>query len=651
MSEEKKRIEELSQNIEAWNKAYYEQSQSLVSDQVYDAAYQELLELEKKYPEYKKLNSPTQKIGSQTELKQNNFKKVQHKRQMLSLENAYNFAELEAWAKRFEGENQNFICELKIDGLSISLIYEDGQFIKGITRGDGLTGEDVSSNVRTIKGLPMKIPFNGFLEVRGEIFMTFSVFKNLQGFANPRNAASGSLKLLDTNLCAERNLSIFAYEAFKEDSTSHFDNLQFLKTLGFPINTNNCFCENLEKVKNFCLEWDEKRKNLDYPTDGVVIKVNSLSLQRELGATAKYPRWAIAYKFLAEEAETQILDIKLEVGRTGALTPTAYLQPVKLAGTTVSKASLHNAEQIQNLDLRLKDFVLVRKAGEIIPEVIKVLPEKRPPEAQVFEYPNYCPSCGSKLEKNPDEVIIRCPNTFSCPAQIQRKIEHWSSKQAMNIHGLGESIIEQLIANNLIKDAADLYTLTLESVLALDGFKEKSAQNLIQAIQNSKMRSLSRLIYALGIRYTGLGAAKLLAQNYDSLNEVIQAPLEELCSIEGIGQTTAQEIQRFFSQVSNLSLIGKLQKAGIQTEFILKPSKTQSSSKIVNKTFVITGTFEINREKIQETIEEAGGKVLSSISSKTNYLVCGEKAGSKLEKAKKLNIQILSLNDLQNLIA
>ena len=558
-AEAKNRIEELSKQITAWNKAYYELNQSEVSDQVYDAAYRELIDLETKYPEYKKLNSPTQSVGHQIQTnKQNN--KVEHSRQMLSLENAYNFNELETWLKRFKGEEKDFVCELKIDGLSISLLYEDGHFIKAITRGDGFIGEDVTANVRTIKTLPLEIAYKQPLEVRGEIFMSYSVFKTLDGFANPRNAAAGSLKLLDTNLCAQRHLSIFIYETFKQSAQSHFDNLEFLKTLGFPINPANRFCSGLQQLKDFCLEYDEKRKQLDYPTDGIVIKLDSLAFQRELGATNKYPRWAIAYKFSAEETETQIIDIKLEIGRTGALTPTAHLRPVQLAGTTVSKASLHNADQIKNLDVRIGDFVLVRKAGEIIPEIVKILPEKRPENTQVFEYPNYCPSCGSELEQKEKEVIIRCPNILACPAQIQRKIEHWAGKQAMDIHGLGTAIVEQLIENNLIKDVADLYTLNLEAILALDGFKEKSAQNLIMAIQNSKNRSLARLIYGLGIRHTGFNSAKLLAQNYNSLLELSKASPEELCNIEGIGEITAQEINKFFAEPSNLALIEKLQK-------------------------------------------------------------------------------------------
>ncbi|MDX1919250.1 MAG: NAD-dependent DNA ligase LigA, partial [Candidatus Caenarcaniphilales bacterium] len=497
-------IVSLRESLEKWNHQYYQLGQSEVSDQVYDAAAKKLLELEEQYPEFKTANSPTQRVGASPNLL-SPFAKIKHTRQMLSLENVFGNQELEAWIKRIDGYALEYVCELKIDGVSISIIYENGQLQRAVTRGDGLTGEDVTHNVKTIKGLPHTVACKEPFEVRGEILFTYTAFQELQGetnrFANPRNTAAGTLKLLDSSLSAERGLSVFIYESLGNlGSKSHSDNLEFLKQQGFPTNPNNQVCKGLDEIVAYCNKWLQERKDLDYPTDGVVVKVNDLHLQAELGKTSKYPRWAVAYKFPAEEAESFVNQISVEVGRTGALTPVAELLPVLLAGTTVSRASLHNADQIKALDVREGDYVIIRKAGEIIPEVVKVVVEKRPPEAKEFTFPSHCPSCGTPVERTDEEVAIRCPNKESCPAQVQKRIEHWASKGAMDIRGLGEAIVAQLVSKRMIDDVAGIYALEREQLFQLEGFKDKSVDNLLQSIEESKTKSLDRLINAFGIR-------------------------------------------------------------------------------------------------------------------------------------------------------
>ncbi len=643
-----KEIEDLKDKLNYWNKLYYEESQPAVSDEVYDAHYKRLLELEANYyPAFKDSDSPTQKAGS-LELEPK-LKKYAHSKPMLSLENAFGKPELEIWLKRIEALDDEFVGELKIDGLSVSIYYENGEFKRALTRGNGLIGEDISENVKTIKTLPLEIPFKSKLEVRGEIFMTYSSFEKLEGFANPRNAAAGSIKLLNSQICAERNLSIFVYELISSESLpQHFDNLQQLSALGFPVNPNHKLLKGIDELQEFCNNWENKRKTLDYPTDGIVFKLNSVFKQQELGTTSKYPRWAIAYKFAAEMAETQISNILIEVGRIGAITPVAEVLPVQLAGTTVSRASLHNADYISSLDIRLTDFVLIRKAGEIIPEIVKVVNEKRNLNSQAFVFPTHCPSCESELQIKDSEVAIRCPNTKACPGQIQRRIEYWSSKSAIEIKGLGEAIIKQLLEQKLISNIPDLYKLKKEDLLKLEGFKDKSVHNLLKAIEDSKNCTLDRLINALGIRYIGAISAKLLSQNFNSLAEIANASLDQLKNIHGIGEIMAQEIYQFFAESENTQLIKDLEEIGIQAN-----NKNQISSEnqvLRGKSFVITGTFEKPRAEIEESIASLGGKILNSISRKTNYLLCGENAGSKLEKAQTLNIQILSLSDLEILI-
>ena len=673
----KKQIEELTQKLQAWDRQYYELAQPEVSDEVYDACLITLKELEEQYPRLALPDSPTHKVGTKVASK---FTKVNHQKKMLSLENVFGDHELEKWVNRLPEEAREFVCELKIDGVSISLVYDlkpqgeskKGKFARAVTRGDGLTGEDVTNNVKTIKSIPQiisqEIPSLGdSFEVRGEIFMTYSNFQELasrENFANPRNATSGSLKLLNSKITAERNLSIFVYAVFEEyppapltggeKSKTHFENLQKLESIGFTVNPNYRLCKSLDEVKSFCAEWNLKRKELDYPTDGVVIKVNSLRQQEELGETSKYPRWAVAYKFPAEEVETRIESIEIEVGRTGALTPVANVLPVQLAGSTVSRASLHNADQIQSLDVRIGDFVRIRKAGEIIPEIVEVVLDKRNPNSQPFEFPTKCPSCGTPVEKTEEEVAIRCTNVKGCPAQIQRKIEHWASKDAMNLKGLGESIIQQLLQKGLIVNIADLYKLTKDQLLSLEGFKDKSAENVLLAIQDSKNRSMERLIFGLGIKHIGLQAARLLAVRFHSLAQLANATTPEFTELDGIGETMANEIVSCFADADMQFLISQLEEVGVKTDFsdeLRRSAEDEAMSKVLaGKIFVITGSFDRPRSEIEQMILRAGGKASSSVSKKTNYVLCGEDAGSKLTKAQELGVQIISLKEFLSML-
>jgi DNA ligase (NAD+) len=642
------RIQVLVNQLNEWNDLYYNGAAPTVSDEVYDAAYSELVELEKKYPLYKLPNSPTQKPGSS--VKKTKFGKVKHSQQMLSLENVFDEADLKTWMSRFDGLEDEYVCELKIDGVSISLIYENGTFVRAITRGDGLVGEDVTENVKTIKSLPLNTSLNEDFEVRGEIYMTLSDFAELEGFANPRNAASGSLKLLDSKLCAERNLSLFTYwvSSSGQNEITHESNLKLLSELNFPVNPHFALCKGIQEVTAFCEEWKPKRDSLDYPTDGVVIKVNSLRKQEELGQTSKYPRWAVAFKFPAEEAETIVNEIKVEVGRTGVLTPVAEVLPVKLAGTTVARASLHNADLIAELDVRVGDYVKIRKAGEIIPEIVSVVKEKRSSDLSPFIFPQVCPSCGTSTIKVDEEVAVRCPNSVGCPAQQQRKIEYWASKSAMDIKGLGEAIIKQLMDKGLIKDYVDLYTLSKENFLSLEGFKEKSAQNLFSAIEASKTTTLYRLINAFGIRHVGSNTAKLLEAEVHSLEKLLSLSPENLLEINGIGETTAKALFEFLHSESTLSKLEKLKNLGL----IIKSDEAnvKLSESLKGLSFVITGTFDKPRTEIENLVKSHSGKISSSVSAKTSYLICGEDAGSKLTKAQILGVKIISLIELEELI-
>lgn len=667
------RIKELREKISKWNYLYYELGQPEVSDEVYDACYRELQDLEKTGIQGSLFDSidltlgksPTQKIGHEIS-ETAELKKIKHSKKMLSLENAFNNEELRKWLSSIckagykeDKEDKNdeiildegLVCELKIDGLSISLIYEDGKLVRAISRGDGLWGEDMTSNARVIKDIPKEISFKEFLEVRGEVHMTHSVFSRLEGFANPRNAAAGSMKLLDSEICRERNLSFFAYGSpFIEGLKTHFEILQKLKNLGFPVNENTKLIKNTGELFDFCNSWEMARQSLDYPTDGIVIKVNSLKLQEELGETSKYPRWAIAYKFEAETAETLIEAINIDVGRTGVLTPVAELLPVRLAGSVVKRASLHNQEQIKRLDARVGDYVLVRKAGEIIPEVFKVLVEKRElnnKKTEKFIFPDKCPSCDTQVINTEGEVALRCPNTENCPAQIQRRIEHWAT--ALEMKGLGEGIIKKFLKENLIKNPADLYSLKLEDISRIEGLGEKSASKLLLEIEKSKTQSFEKILFGLGIRHVGKNIAEIIIKetginSFDKLFET------DFSNIKGIGESIISAISEFHSRSENRQFLNSLKEI-FPSEFFVQAATIDDTRQILkDKNFVITGSFDTQRKDIENTIKSFGGKISFSVSKNTDYLLCGSEAGSKLKKAEELGIKILDWESFQSLL-
>ena len=667
------RIKELREKISKWNYLYYELGQPEVSDEVYDACYRELQELEKlgvqgnlfDLVDLTLTESPTQKVGHEIS-ETSELKKIKHSKKMLSLENAFNNEELEKWLSSIykagykeNKENKNdenileegLVCELKIDGLSISLIYEDGKLVRAVSRGDGLWGEDMTSNAKVIKDIPEEISFKEFLEVRGEVHMTHSVFSRLEGFANPRNAAAGSMKLLDSEICRERNLSFFAYGSpFIKELKTHFEILQRLKNLGFPVNENTKLIKNTSELFDFCNSWERARQSLDYPTDGIVIKINSLKVQEELGETSKYPRWAIAYKFEAETAETVIEAISIDVGRTGVLTPVAELLPVRLAGSVVKRASLHNQEQIKRLDARVGDCVLVRKAGEIIPEVFKVLAEKRElnnKKTEEFIFPDSCPSCNTPVISIEGEVALRCPNTENCPAQIQRRIEHWAT--ALEMKGLGEGITKKLLKENLIKNPADLYSLKLEDISQIGGLGEKSALKLLTEIEKSKTQSFEKILFGLGIRHVGKNIAEIIVKEtgINSFDKLFEA---NFSNIKGIGESITSAISEFYSRQENREFLNSLKEI-FPSEFSVQSQMMGNIEQVLkDKNFVITGSFDTQRKDIENTIKSFGGKVSSSVSKNTDYLLCGSDAGSKLKKAEELGIKILDWEAFQNLL-
>lgn len=664
----KSKIQNLKSKINKWNHAYYVLDDPEVDDAVYDAAMKELIELEKSNPELITPDSPTQRVGAEPV---SEFKKVKHKTPLYSLDNAVSFEELDEWQERInrvlgtdtdKDPSLEYVCEMKIDGLAVALTYKDVQLSLGATRGDGETGEDITTNIRTINSIPLLLnkPIKGTLEVRGEVFMPVKSFeklnkeqkeKNGKIFANPRNAAAGSMRQYDPKITAGRDLDIFIYSGIWHDTDkkpkTHWESLKLLEELGFKTNKTSKLCKNLKEVKDYCNAWYEKKHELTYAIDGVVVKVNDLAIQQELGFTAKSPRFAIAYKYPPEEAKTKVLSITCDVGRTGVLTPVANLELVLIAGTIVKRASLHNQDIIDKLDIREGDVVTVRKAGEIIPEVIKVDKDKRKHKNPAYRLPTKCPACGVKVEKIEDEAAVRCPN-YTCPAQVQRRIEHWCSRDAMNIDGVGESLIEQLLKNKLISDPADLYFLKHEQIANLERMAEKSASNAINSIEKSKERNFDRLVYALGIRHVGSTIAELIASRFHSLDELSNTKEENLTSIEGIGPKIAKGIVEFFNEDSTKELLQKIKKAGLTT----KQKKTSvKSSKITGKSLVITGTLEsMTRSEAETLIKSLGGKAASSVSKNTDYLIAGKEPGSKLTKAKNLGVTILTEEEFKKLI-
>ncbi|MED4226693.1 NAD-dependent DNA ligase LigA [Neobacillus cucumis] len=649
-----KKMEEIRSLLNQYGYEYYVLDTPTVPDAEYDKLMQELLGLEEQFPELKTVDSPSVRVGgSVLDL----FEKVEHRTPMLSLGNAFNEGDLRDFDRRVHqaaGDNVSYVAELKIDGLAVSLRYEGGLFAQGATRGDGTIGEDITANLKTINAIPLRLRENVSIEVRGEAYMPKRSFESLNKqreargeelFANPRNAAAGSLRQLDPKIAASRKLDVFLYGIGNPNEVgvvSHSEGLDYLDQLGFKTNKERRKCATIEDVIEYVNSWVDKRPTLPYEIDGIVIKVDSLAQQAALGTTAKSPRWAIAYKFPAEEVVTTLLEIELSVGRTGVITPTAILEPVKVAGTTVQRASLHNEDLIREKDIKIGDKVVVKKAGDIIPEVVNVLADQRTGDEVDFHMPTHCPECESELVRLEGEVALRCINP-KCPAQIREGLIHFVSRDAMNIDGLGEKVISQLFAEKLISDVADIYKLTREQLLALERMGEKSVTNLLKAIEASKDNSLERLLFGLGIRLVGAKAAKTLAQQFMTMNQLAQATKEELTSINEIGDKMADSIVSFFEQEEAGELIHELANAGVNMEYKgAKPvSAEESNSLFAGKTVVLTGKLEqLSRNEAKEKIEALGGNVAGSVSKKTHLVIAGEDAGSKLTKAQELGIEV-----------
>lgn len=649
------RIEELRKLIRQYNHEYHVLDHPSVSDQEYDRCMQELIQLEHDYPEFFDANSPTQQVGGAVLDK---FTKVKHDQMMLSLGNVYNKEEVDAFIDRVVKETglDEFSLELKIDGLAMSLRYDQGQFLRAITRGDGEVGEDVSLNVKTIKSIPLRIQYNLPLEVRGEVYLPKAQFdrinrekrlNNEEEFANPRNAAAGSIRQLDSNIAASRNLDAFWYYLIQGDKmglSSHTEALNWMKSQGFKVNPYTKRCVGKEEVWNTIEEMSQLRQSLPYEIDGIVLKLNNFEGQNRLGFTAKTPRWAVAYKFPAEEVVTTLQDIFITIGRTGKVTPNAQLAPVRIAGTSVSFAQLHNEDFINSKDIRINDSVVVRKAGEIIPEVVRSLPERRDGSQSIYVFPTHCPHCDGPLVRDENEAAHYCINT-NCEARVVESLAHFASRDAMNIEGLGTKTVETLHQAHLLHSIADIYTLNTKrnELLNLPGFKEKSVDNLLQAIENSKNNSLEKLLTGLGIRQVGEKAARTLASQYDHLDLLLNVSVEELSRIKDIGLITANFIVSYFHEEHNLKLIDELRNANVNfNSYLPKVEVSQYSGMIV----VVTGSIPgFTREQVEEWFRIKGASVTSSVSKKTNLVVYGDAAGSKLSKANELNIRTLSAEE------
>ncbi|MEG0731166.1 MAG: NAD-dependent DNA ligase LigA [Vagococcus sp.] len=644
----------LNEKLNQWAHEYYVKDMPTVEDAEYDKIYHQLVELEATFPDLVTSDSITQRIGGEI---LTGFNKVEHQVPMMSLNNAFNKGDLLDFDKRIKkltDKEIQYMVELKIDGLAINLRYENGLFIQGATRGDGVIGEDITQNLKTVMSIPLKLKQPIDIEVRGECYMPKKSFIQLNEareadgenvFANPRNAAAGSLRQLDSKITAKRNLSTFIYtvaETSSFDFSTQAASLDELDIIGFKTNHQRQLCQSIEDVWDYIENFLDKRNELDYEIDGIVIKVNDFSAQQDIGFTVKAPRWAIAYKFPAEEAETIIRDIEWTVGRTGVVTPTAVMDPVQLAGTTVSRASLHNVDLIKEKDIRLLDSVMIHKAGDIIPEVTRVLVDKRRTDSKVYEFPTHCPACGSELERIESEVALRCMNPM-CPAQIKEGLNHFVSRNAMNIDGLGPRVLEQMYDKEIIKNVADLYFVTEEELLTLDKIKEKSANNILTAINNSKTNSLEKLLFGLGIQHVGSKAAKLIAEKFKELDAVMSATKEEVSGIDTIGPVIADSLEKYFANEEVHELIAELKRAEINLTYLGKTLEDLShvESPFKDKTIVLTGKLtHFNRNEAKEKIEALGGKVTGSVSKKTDIIVAGEEAGSKLEKALKLEVTV-----------
>ena len=683
---ERQQLEQLRQTLQSASYAYYVLDNPIMEDTVYDRLYRELQDIETRHPEWITPDSPTQRVGERPATQ---FKSVRHNIPLYSLENAFNQQELTDWQTRWQKivpdvSQFEYVTELKIDGSAIALTYENGLLVRGATRGDGVEGEDITQNIKTIRSIPLRLNLEhppAQVEIRGEAFLPLDTFAQINQereqagealFANPRNAAAGTLRQLDSRIVAQRRLDFFAYtlhlpgqsnsvEVSVPDNEpapaqmpprTQWEALRVLQAMGFKVNPNRLVSDSLEGVIAYFDDWDTRRHDLPYLTDGVVVKLNSYDLQSELGFTQKFPRWAIALKYPAEELPTKLKAVTVQVGRTGALTPVAELEPVQLAGTTVSRATLHNRDRILELDLHLSDTVIVRKAGEIIPEVVRVLPELRPVGAEPYHMPTHCPECGQPVVKPEEEAVTRCINT-SCPAILRGSLSHWVSRDAMDINGVGERLIQQWVEQELVQSVADLYDLTVASLLPLERMGQKSAEKLVQAIQDSTARPWSRVLYGLGIRHVGSVNAKLLTEAFPSVEALAAASPEDIEQVYGIGSEIAQSVYQWFQVPANQALIERLRTEGLQlkAEPTAPGTESATASALAGQTFVLTGTLPtLSRHEAKDLIEQAGGKVTGSVSRKTNYVVVGEDAGSKLEKAQSLSIPLLTEAELLNLL-
>jgi DNA ligase (NAD+) len=654
-NEAKKTIEKLREDINHHNYKYYIESSPVISDYEYDMLLKKLESLEAEYPELITPDSPTQRIGGAP---LQGFTSVEHSVPMLSLENAYSYEELREFDERVKKNvgPAEYICEPKIDGLSIALVYEKGVFVRGATRGDGVKGDDVSANLKTIKSIPLRLRGSlKKLEARGEVYFPISAFKKFnneqeqkeeQVFANPRNAAAGSLRQLDSRVVAGRPLDIFLYYLIQseKDLQTQEHALNTLKEAGFKVNPLIKKVKDIEESIVFCAELEKIRETLDYEIDGVVLKVNSFAFQQQLSSTNKHPRWAIAFKFTAKQATTKLNDIVIQVGRTGTLTPVAVLEPVQVGGVTVSRATLHNFDELKRKDIRIGDMVLVERSGDVIPQVVKSIAEKRTGEEKARVIPKKCPVCGTEVVRTIDEVAVRCPNK-RCPARLRWRIEYFASRDAMDIDHLGGQTVDKLIEKGLVDSIADLYHLTKEDVLKLEGFKDKSAENLLESIQNSKHQGLARLIYGLGIRHVGKFASQLLASQYHSIDELAKISAEDLTQIDGLGEKTAEAIATFFATEENQELIRKLKDIGIRTKEAKKEGELQG------KKFVFTGGLQtLSRPDASDLVMKKGGLVASAVGKDIDYVVVGADPGSKYEKAKKLGLTLLTEEDFKKLV-
>jgi DNA ligase (NAD+) len=660
VKEARARAEELRERLNYHSYRYYVLDDPGISDEEYDRMMRELLRIEEAFPQLVTPDSPTRRVGAPPD---EAFQPVVHRARMMSLDNVFDRGELEAFLKRVEGQvgEVDYVCELKIDGAGIALTYEDGVFVRGATRGDGITGEDVTANLRTVRTLPLRLLGEGtpsYLEIRGEVFMPKASFLELNRqreedgqppFANPRNAAAGSLRQLDPSVTASRNLDLICYEiGFMEGRVfhTHREVLEGIAAWGFHVSEHWRPARHPDQIMEFCEEWAAKRDDLPYEVDGAVIKVDDLGLREKLGATSKAPRWAVAFKFPAEEKTTRLLDIEINVGRTGALTPTAVLEPVFVGGSTVSRATLHNEDEVRRKGIKIGDTVLVHKAGDVIPEVIKPLVELRDGSERDFVMPSKCPACGSKVFRPQGEVVARCLNV-DCPARLFESILHFASRGAMDIEGLGPATIRELMDKGYVRTVEDVYYLGREQLFDLTGFKDKAVSNLMAAIENSKGRPLSRLLFALGIRHVGSHVAEVLARRFRTMDRLAEAKVEELSDVEEVGPTIAESVAAFFAEPRNRQLIKRLEEAGVN----MVEEVEEGPRPLEGLTFVLTGTLEsMTREEAREAIEARGGRVSSSVSGKTDYVVAGADPGSKYDKAVKLGVKIIGQEELLELL-